>query len=331
VPLLCLALSVTAPAWAQNVSPGDKETARRLMDEGDTAFAAKDLGVALKKYQGADAIMGVPTTAVEVGKTLEAMGKLVEARDAYLRVVRFPLDKPNKAFESAKLSADEHAQALTARIATLQLRISGIDDGTELQVSIDGNPVSAAGLGQRSVNPGDHRIVVTAPGYLEASEQVTLGEGETKPLAITLKKDADTVVAPVPSPVPSKPAATAPPPSVDPHEGGFPVWATVGFSVGAVGIGVGAAFGILSLQKAGDLDEACPDQTCPAGGGLEKTQDDSLLFANISNVGFAVGGAGVVFGVIALFTLDASDDDSETGIRIDPIVGPGYAGVRGSF
>ena len=65
---------------------GDKETARSLMDEGDRKFAAKDFKGALDAYQGAHAIMGVPTTGIEVAKAQEALGLLVEARDTLLAV-----------------------------------------------------------------------------------------------------------------------------------------------------------------------------------------------------------------------------------------------------
>lgn len=301
------------------------------MNEGDAAYADGKLELALEKYRGADEIMGVPTTAFEVGKTYEAMGKLVEARDAYLRVVRYRLDKPNAAFEEAKTKADQRAAALGDEIATLQLTISGVDDGVDLEILIDGVEVSAAGVGQRSVNPGEHTIVVRAPGYRDGQQTVTLGEGETKKAEIVLEKDPDAVVAPIlPTPSPS-PEPTLPP---DTTEGSmdFPVWATVGFSVGLVGFGVGAAFGILSLGKAGDLEEACrDDRSCEPGVGLEQTQDDALLYANISNVGFILGGLGTAFGIVALFTLDASDDEGGSAASVAPTVGPGYVGVTGRF
>ncbi len=313
------------------VSAADKETARQLMDQGDAAYGSGDLARALDKYRAADDIMGVPTTAFEVGRTYEAMGLLVEARDAYLRAVRFRLDEPNAAFEEAKTKADERAAVLGDRIATLKLTIAGVTDDVSLEILIDGVRVSAAGVGQRSVNPGEHTIVVRAPGYREGRARVSLSEGETTQTEIVLEEDPD-ALAPAPLPTPDPSPVPTPEPVAIPEQDGakFPVWATVGFSVGLVGFGVGAAFGILSLSKAGDLEEACSDRgVCEPGIGLEETQDDALLFANISNVGFIVGGVGTAFGIVALFTLDAGDDEATASIA--PIAGPGYVGVTGRF
>src|SRR5436190_23509399 len=64
-PILCPAVARAEPSAA------DKETARSLMDEGDRKFAAKDYKGALDAYQGAHAIMGVPTTGLEVAKAQE--------------------------------------------------------------------------------------------------------------------------------------------------------------------------------------------------------------------------------------------------------------------
>jgi hypothetical protein len=58
--LLCTSAALAEP------SPGEKETARALMDEGDRKLSKQDLRGALQAYQGADQIMGVPTTGLEV-------------------------------------------------------------------------------------------------------------------------------------------------------------------------------------------------------------------------------------------------------------------------
>src|SRR5262245_53464167 len=81
---LSSALAVAAP------SAQDRERARTFMDLGDDKAAAGDLEGALKAYQAADGIMGVPTTGLEVGRALEKLGRLIEARDAFVRVARFP-------------------------------------------------------------------------------------------------------------------------------------------------------------------------------------------------------------------------------------------------
>jgi hypothetical protein len=323
---MTLALPLPASGQAPPISAADKETARNLLDVGDTAYAAGDYAKALESYRQADAIMGVPTTTLPLGRAYEGMGKLVEARDAYLRVIRFA-GASNNAFASASTEADERAQKLQTRIATLDITVSGAGESV-VDIAIDGEPVSAASVRKRSVNPGEHTVSVTAVGYKSVSQTVTLGEGESKNMSLMLDKDPNAVVTPPSPDEPKRPAEPSDEGTSDDGGGGFPVWATVGFAVGAVGIGVGAATGILSLGKESDLADQCNDDKQCAPDAVS-IQDDGILLANISNVGFIVGGLGIAFGVVALFTLDA-DDDSERAY-VQPIVGPGWVGVRGAF
>src|ERR1043165_6460836 len=60
----------------------DKESARLLMDEGDSLVEKKNYAAALSKYQKAHSIMHVTTTGIEVARTLAALGRLVEAKRA---------------------------------------------------------------------------------------------------------------------------------------------------------------------------------------------------------------------------------------------------------
>src|SRR5262249_1001249 len=71
-------LAHVSPAYAEP-SAADRETARSLMNEGDAKFDAKNYAQALKAYQGAHAIMGLPSTGYAVARTQAALGQLVEA------------------------------------------------------------------------------------------------------------------------------------------------------------------------------------------------------------------------------------------------------------
>lgn len=321
------ALALPAPAAAKDpseITAVDRETARNLLDQGDQLFEAGDHAGALQKYQAADAIMGVPTTAIEVGRALEALGRLVEARDAFLRVLRYPRQESEpSAFAKARTRADERARELAARIPKLTVVIEG--DATDAPVvRIDGRVISAALVGQPlSVDPGERRVQIEAPGMLPADRTVALAEGQSEEIVLRLTVDPDALpLDPSPGPEPAAPADPAPP-----SPGGVPIFATIGFSIGAAGLVVGAVTGGLSLAKTASLDETCGgDAICPieAQGAI----DEAELFANVSNVGFAVAGAGVLFGVIALFTLDA---DAPAESALVPLVGPGSLGLRGRF
>src|SRR5947199_818929 len=85
---LACALLVAAASPARAQSPQDRASARHLMDEGDSWVEKKRLDRALEAYEGADALMHVPTTGIEVAKTLAALGRLVEAREKALELAK---------------------------------------------------------------------------------------------------------------------------------------------------------------------------------------------------------------------------------------------------
>src|SRR5438105_2853150 len=87
---LAAALLLGAAAAGAEPNAADRENARRLMAEGRKKRDANDLARALQAFQAADALMHVPTTGLELAKTLAQMGRLAEAREKALAVVRTP-------------------------------------------------------------------------------------------------------------------------------------------------------------------------------------------------------------------------------------------------
>src|SRR5260221_9991256 len=111
----------TCLLWARGAlaapTAQDRERARALMDAGDARFEAKQYPAALEQYRAADEIMSVPTTGIEVGRTLERLGKLLEAREILRRVSEFPqrADEP-KPFSTARSRADRLLSDMAPRI-----------------------------------------------------------------------------------------------------------------------------------------------------------------------------------------------------------------------
>jgi tetratricopeptide (TPR) repeat protein len=108
--LLAAALATVAPpALARDVdavSDADKAIARELVAVGDEHFAAGDYERALEAYRGADTIMGVPTTSIEVARTLAALGRDAEALAVIDAVLAYPeRDDEPAAFRRARANA----------------------------------------------------------------------------------------------------------------------------------------------------------------------------------------------------------------------------------
>src|SRR5262245_45878356 len=84
--LACASLGWARVAGAEPGAP-EKAEARAAMTEGRTFRSQRNFEAALRAFNTADKIMHVPTTGLEVARTLEAMGRLVEARSALKRVL----------------------------------------------------------------------------------------------------------------------------------------------------------------------------------------------------------------------------------------------------
>jgi hypothetical protein len=118
----------------------------------------------------------------------------------------------------------------------------------------------------------------------------------------------------------------------------------VAMGVGVVGVGLGAVFGLSAKGKYKDSDAVLnnPDNwsNCSSGGGecelyaeaydkRAKLISDGNNAKTLSLVGFIVGGAGIATGV-TLFIVSGKKKEP-TATRVEPYVGLGALGVRGSF
>jgi hypothetical protein len=310
---------VSAAAVADEPSPADKETARTLFRSGDERYRAGDYRGALEAFAAADAIMRVPTTGLELGRTQAKLGLLVEARETLRRAAQSPPspDEP-PAFPQARSEAAALYDDLGRRIPAVVLRVVG-SGGARLEtaeVRVDGDPVEEAMLGQpRRLNPGVHRLVVTAPGFAPAEGSVTLGEGEERELALVLE----------PLPVADEPSV---PDAAPVAEGPVPTVAWVAFGVGGAALVAGTITGAVVLARAGELESDCPDKRCTPED--EDLLDSTVALSHASTALFVVAGVAGGLGLVAIL-LPRDEARAAAASSWQPLVGPGFAGVRAAF
>lgn len=318
-----VAFTLLSPAaFAQTLA--DKETARALMDEGDSKRDAKDFKAALAAYEKADAIMHVPTTGLEVGRMQAQLGMLLQARETLGRVVRSPSkDKEPQAFVNARKAADQLSEELGKRIPAVQLVITGADAGQVPEVTIDNEPLPAAVLNvPRKLNPGAHTIVVKA-GTHEKTVEVTVAERETKTVNVDLKDK------------PPEPQKTVKMDTTSDDKTTPKILMFGGFGLAVVGIGVGAVTGLMSMSKVDEIKGSCnADNKCPTDKAGDI--DDAKMLGNISTLGFAAGGLGAAIGIVGLVMMGGSSEKSpppgtSTLVKTKPVVGAGYLGLSGTF
>jgi hypothetical protein len=97
--------------------------------------------------------------------------------------------------------------------------------------------------------------------------------------------------------------------------------AIVGFGIGAAGIALGSATGVIAMNQTSAIRARCGGDSCPASEADAVSAAKGM--ATASTVGFALAGAGVATGVILLVV--------KPGQRLKVGVGPTSAHVTGVF
>ena len=301
------------------------------MDLGDRSFANRDYQGALKAYRAADDIMNVPTTGMEVGKTLEKLRLLVEAHDILLRVTRHPArpDEP-KPFTAARQAAARMLTELGPRIPRLTLRAGGLPAGVQPDITVDDDRIGSERVGSPiMLNPGAHRVVGRASGFALVKHEVSLREGESKDVTLAFVAVPD--------------ASSGEPRARGRSDAGRPAAATerksrtlmwIGFGVGAAGIAAGGVTGSLSLSRVASAKKHCDGNNCRPEA--QSDIDGANVLANVSNVAFAVGAVGLGVGVWQFLETRGAPSEAPaaaaaSGVRAAVSVGPGGVEVLGTF
>lgn len=297
-----LAALLTCPRLAAaEPSADDRNAARALVIDGRAKLSAHDNEGARKAFAAAHAIMGVPTTGLDLAKAQEALGLLVEARATALDVVRMPvLASEPEAFTNARPLAAELAAKLEARIPSIVVTVKGLPAGVEARVLVDGAvmPPSALAL-PRKINPGTHVIQISVPGFDLERREVTLAEGESLPIDLVLKPLVALTKEPAAKPVPSARSTLVP------TKKNAPLWPWVAAGAGAVALGVSSVFVVDYAQVRSTVSTDCPDSACDprkytaedVDGLKQRWNRDLGLF-----VGLGVAGAASIGIAIAGFT-----------------------------
>lgn len=324
------ALSSSAGALAEP-SPADKETARALMSTGRQDRTKGDLKGALKAFAAADAIMGVPTTGLEVARSQVALGLLVEARDTALQVTRLPvLAREPAPFKAAREAAQSLSTDLLTRIPSLTVSVTNVPEGATATVTIDGVALSAEAMdAPRKLDPGRH-VVVAKAGSAEKTAEIVLAEKDTKSVALDLPApEAAATTSDNPAPAPQEE-----PSSSTERSGASKAMLIGGFGVAGVGLIVGSITGALSLAKTSSIkgSSACVGNVCnPSEDG---DLSSARTMATVSTVSFIAAGVGAVVGVVGIFTGRAktpANTEQTARIWCEPTVGVGVVGLRGGF
>ena len=294
-------------------SQSERDRARTQMDEGFAKREKGDAKAALKAFEEADNIMHVPTTGLEVARSLADVGRLTDARETALRVSKLPTQpKEPPPFPQARKEAEALAAQLLGRMPKLTVRVAGLADGETADVTVDDKPLPDDGR----VDPGHHKVVAKF-GDREQSDDVDLGERESKTVELEFKTKA-------------KPAKG----DTDSDGSASTTIMYAGFG-SAVGLAVvGTITGIVALNAAASARSKCAGQTCQRTL-VQGDVDTSNTMGTVSTISFVGAGIGTVVGLYGFFTRPETPKSKKqkemSGATFEPYVTPQSAGLQGIF
>jgi hypothetical protein len=288
---------------AAESSSEERERARTLVSAGDRLFRSKAYAAALERYSVAYELMPVPTVGIEVVKARAALGQLVEANAIALEVSQLPEQAPEPAvFGEARSRAAEFSQSLSERIPSILVQVTPGEAVPEIQV--DGQPVSLAIQRQaHSLNPGPHRLQVSAPGQRSVERAFQLAEGEQLTLQVLLvpieQRGEPVVLAELSSPSPADSSAKAA------QRRGAVALAVAGTAATAGGVA-----GVLAFREKDAASRWCSSTCLPRA---ERHIQASKTFGHIADVSFGVAVLASTYGLWELL-FNTSDEPQRGGL-----------------
>lgn len=286
-----VALSFAAPARADGDEAAGRvlfEDGRKLMDEGKVEEACARFAEGQRVSPG----IGMKFNLAEC---FERQGKLASAWAAFLDVAAQARLSGQSERERV---ARRRASALEGELARLTIAVPRIAAVPGIAVKRDGIDVGPGQWGVPiPVDPGPHMVVVTAPGRRPFEREVKIG---------TQAGSMSTIDVPVLAIDPNAKEKATTAVLEDPNRGkGQRTIGLAAGGVGAAGLVVGTAFGLLAMSKFGESADHCfPGNVCdPVGVSL---RDDAITNGNISTVGFVAGGVLAVAGAVLYFTAPSS-------------------------
>ncbi len=287
-------------------------TAREALKDGMAQRDAGDPAGALPKLHLAYVLVATPVTGYELGKTYMTLGQLLSAREAFISVGRMPRSiEESERSENARRESERLATELEPHIPKLRIHVT-LPPGAIATVSVDGTALlDEAVTAPRSVNPGVHEVTAKAGDGEPVSTKVAVHADETKDVTL-----APTWVAPKPPTAPTRPyyVRSSPNPLL-----------YVGVVAGVVGTVVGTTTLILSINEGSVGTAACGTNYCPHSTRNHFEAQAGYAFTALISGGVVVAGVGTSLWAV----FNPKTDKVYTGIQ--PIIGPGVAGFRGTF
>jgi hypothetical protein len=335
IPALAAVLLTLAPASVSATpTEKDKADAKTAYTEARVAAAAGRHADAVKAFKRSQDLDPNPQTQLEMAKSLQAEGKLLEASKTLNEIINAnpPVIWP------VKSAAQKTLSELEPRIPWIQIKVIGPEQKLT-STTIDGKEVDAEN--EVPWDPGERVIAADADGYEPAEKTITLAEGAHEVVELTLARTGGAKPAGPSGGDTSTNTTTSGGGGGGGRSGGggdilsgpFFIPMVVGFGVGVVGLGMGTAFGVMALNSAAEAKEDCNGNTCPDTVRVRRARDAAIVSGNVSTATFIIGGVGIAAGaaMLILNLTSSPPPPKKEQAFVRPYIGAGEAGVYGAF
>jgi hypothetical protein len=313
---LLLATSIAlAPMSASASTPADMAAARKKFEHALELEKAGDFKGALAVLREVAAVKSTAEVRFHLGICLERLGRLVEARVEYVAAKSDAELKEGTEAAVLTQKANDRVTDLDARIPKIAITVP--EDVISAKVSVDNAPpVSLLVTPVISVDPGTHKLVVTAPGRRAFSRTVLVKERDPvfNMSAELPPEEIEEPAAPAP-----KPIAPAPRPrDVEPKSSPYPY---VFGGVGLVALGAAGIMYAMRNSTIREMDDACGPARDQCPRSIESTESRGRTYTTAGNILLGVGAAALATGVIIYLA------EPKKGTRVSVGGGPATLGV----
>lgn len=181
--LLCPSLSIGTYAEAQpQADDRTRAAARQLAQDGAAAFEQGEFEKARALLRRASSLYPAPTITLMEARALQRLGRFVEAAERYEDARRTTMaSDSSSAFADAIAAADEELGQLRPKIPLLTIVVQNSGQALDnVEVRLDGRVVPVALIGVRQpVDPGVHRVVVKKGDKVISERALELAEGQS--------------------------------------------------------------------------------------------------------------------------------------------------------
>jgi hypothetical protein len=315
--LTCLARGAATFAAA----PQQKQ-AQALVKQGKQLMEARQYARACSLFAESQNLAPLPSTLLQLALCHEQEGKIATAYGEFNTVV-----SQSRAADPSGKTARQHADALSAKLPRLTIKVPFGWDAKNLSVTLDGQPVGATAWNvPNSVDPGPHKVTATAKGQPSWTKTIVVtGPGDERTVEVlgALPKELSPEESrakekqlenPFDGEAQAKPEEDSPGPRK-------PV---AGIALLSAGIGVtslGLYFGYQAITLREDSNLRCRQGCNQEGVDLNNRAKTNAWLSNIS---VGLGLAGVAVGAYILLRAPdeapAKEPATQTTLRVVPRV-----------